>query len=259
MLPTLREFVRQAWAEREPSHTWVILEEQRLHSRIADLALVRLDVAAVLQRLAGNWFRPLRLPEIRALHSLRPDRPATARLVASKMRTTQATAVEVLRGLVADGFVERPDSGIFLRAAPVNSLAERIVTIEAKREDPRKALQQARSHRPWTNETYVAFDAGFSKRFRARDTQWRKFGIGLVELEPGHWNRVIRARPHRRSNRLESALMGELALSRLLGVPDADRPERRLPHGKDLATPPDPLVLGSAKRWVDALRQFRPS
>lgn len=254
MLPALLDAARDIWVRRQPLHTWVLLDEQRLHSRIADLAVIRLDVDAVRARKAGGWLRPLRLQELRALHSLRLDRPARVALVASRMRVSDASALEVLRGLSAAGFVVREETGTFRRIAPVTALAERIVTVEAKRDNPRGALQQARAHLPWTDETYVAFDASYSVRFRKRDKEWRQLGIGLIEVGVDQWRMIYRARPHRRSNRLEAALIGELALDRLLGWSAENRPERRLPHGDQLSGQSVPVVVGPKARWVKALR-----
>lgn len=258
MLPILHDAAKSIWVKAQPSHTWVLLNEQRLHSRIADLAVIRLDVDAIRARKRGKWLRPLRLRELRALHSLRPDRPATSRLVAAHMRITEASAREILRELVNAGFVVREDSGTFRRVAPIHALAERIVTVEAKRDNAGAALQQARAHRAWNDETYVAFDASYAVRFRKRDKAWRQLGIGLIELDAERWKMVRRARPHRRSNRLEAALVGELALGRLLGASSEDRPERRLPHGHKLADQVDPIVLGPKARWIRSLRSNSP-
>lgn len=254
MLPLLHDVAREIWVKKQPLHTWVLLDEQRLHSRIADLAVVRFDVDAVRARLKGKWLRPLRLQELRALHALRSDRAATARLVAARMRTSEASAGDVLRELANAGFISREPTGAFRRVAPVAALAQRIITIEAKRDDPRGAMQQARAHRAWNDETYVAFDATYSSRFRKRDKDWRKLGIGLIELRQDGWNVPFRARPHRRSNRLEAALIGEQVLDRLLGSSTENRPERRLPHGHLLPSASEPVVLGPSARWVKSLR-----
>jgi DNA-binding MarR family transcriptional regulator len=253
MLPMLHEVARKTWVARQPSHTWVLLDEQRLHSRIADLAVVRLDVDAIRARKKGGWLRPLRLQELRVLHALRLDRPATSRYVAIHMRTSESSALDVLRDLASAGFIAREPNGTFRRVAPATALAQRIVTIEAKRDNPRAALQQARAHRAWTNETYVAFDAAFRARFRKRDEAWRQLGIGLIELDADGWRVVYRARPFRRSNRLEAALVGEQALDRLLGWSIENRPERRLPHGHLLSTDSEPIVLGPKARWIRSL------
>jgi DNA-binding MarR family transcriptional regulator len=253
MLPLLHDAAKQIWVKSQSSGTWVLLDEQRLHSRIADLAVIRLDVDAVRIRKKEGWLRPLRLQELRALRSLRRDRQASVALVASQMRVSQAAALEVLRDLAGEGFVTRDETGTFRRIAPITALAERIITVEAKRDNPRAALQQARAHRAWTDETYVAFDASFSTRFRKRDKEWRQLGIGLIEVGSDHWRRVYRARPHRRSNRLEAALIGELALDRLLRWSAENRPERRLPHGDRLSGRSAPVVLGPKARWVRAL------
>jgi hypothetical protein len=199
--------------------------------------------------------RPLRLQELRALHCLRTDRAATVRFVASRMRTSEASAGEVLRELASEDFIAREPSGTFRRLSPITALAQRIITVEAKRDDPRGALQQARAHRAWTDETYVAFDASYASRFGKWDKEWRRLGLGLIELHPAGWKVLLRAQPHRRSNRLEAALAGERALDRILGSSTENRPERRLPHGSRLSSESDPVVLGPRSRWVRSLRE----
>lgn len=255
MLPVLHDLVRARWIKRHPSHTWLLLDEQQLHSRIADLAVVRLDIAAMRARAKGGWLRPLRLQELRAMEALRPDRGASVDLIAERMRVSSPSAGEVLRELAANRFVAKQPSGTYRRLAPATALAQRIITIEAKRDDPRSALRQARAHRAWNDETFVAFDAVYSARFRKLDKDWRALGIGLIELSPASWRVIFRSRPHRRANRLESALVGERALARVLGLATENRPERRLPHGHRLAGESEPVVAGSNSRWVRALRK----
>lgn len=255
MLPVLHDLVRARWIKRQPSYTWLMLDEQQLHSRIADLAVVRLDIAAMRARAKGGWLRPLRLQELRAMEALRPDRGASVELVAKRMRASSASASEVLRELAAAGFIAKQNSGTYRRLAPPTPLAQRVISIEAKRDDPRSALRQARAHRAWNDETFVAFDAAYSTRFRKLDKDWRALGIGLIELRPDSWRMIFRSRPHRRANRLESALVGERALARVLGLTTENRPERRLPHGPRLSSESEPVVVGSGSRWVRSLRK----
>lgn len=257
MLPQLHEVAMALWVGAAPEHTWMALEEQILHSRIADLVLVRVDVEAVRERLRGGWARPLRLAELRALHALRPDRPTSVSTVAVQARMSSASVIQVLRTLAGDEFAVREPGGGYRRLAPVGALVQRVVTFEAKRDDPRGALQQARGHRAWANETYVAFDSRYGDRFRAVEEQYSRLGVGLLELSPFAWRRIIRSRPHRRPNRLETGLIGERALGRLLGEPPVDRPERRLPHGHRLARPSEPIISGRSAAWLAGVRDSR--
>jgi hypothetical protein len=254
MLPQLRSAARELWIDAAPECTWLLLEEQLLHSRIADLVLIRLDVAALRLRLEGDWNRPLSLGELRVLHALRQDRATRAVAVAKHARMTRDNAAQVLRRLASDGFVSRDADGAFRRLAPSRAIAQRVITFEAKRDDPGGALQQARGHRAWADETYVAFDAQYDARFRALVEQYRRVGVGLLELSPTSWQRLIRARPVRRANRLEAGLIGERALGRLLATGSFDRPERRLPHGDQLGTESEPILVGHD---ADALRELR--
>jgi DNA-binding MarR family transcriptional regulator len=254
MLPQLRAAATALWVDAAPRETWVLLEEQLLHNRIADLVLVRVDVEAVRARLEGGWLRPLRLNELRVLNALRPDRPASVRAVAQRVRVEPASVAKILRRLAGDGFIAREAAGGYRRLATVRAIAQRVISFEAKREDPRGALLQARGHRAWADETYIACDARYTERFDALREQCIRVGVGLFEVSPTGWRRVLHSHPRRRSNRLEASLIGEGALARLLGAPAMDRPERRLPHGHRLSAESEPIVEGHRASWLSGLR-----
>jgi hypothetical protein len=254
MRPVLREFARTRWIAPHPTETWVMLDEQRMHSRIADLVIVRLDIATLTDRKNGGWLRPLRLTELRVIAGLRADRPTGLDAVARKAGLEPANVLRVLRSLGADGFTVREGTG-YRRLAPARALAQRVVSFEAKRSEPRRALSQARAHRPWADETYVAFDERFAERFTSLAEQYERAGVGLIEIRPDTAMMQLLSRPRRRSNRLEAALMGEQALTRMLGLPAGDRPETRLPHGPLLSGESNPIIEGAHSTWVERLRR----
>lgn len=257
MLEQLHAAVRALWTDPQPNATWVLLEEQLLHSRIPDLVLVRIDISVLRARISGNWSRPLRLTELRVVRALRSDRSTRLDTIARRARTSIASTRKTLSALVRDRFVTGDAAMGFRRHSPIRPIAQRVVTFEAKRSDPGRALSQARAHRAWANETYVAFDAEYRRRFLAYADVYSRLGLGLIEITPEAWKRVKTARPHRRSDRLEAGLVGERVLARLLGHPDADRPERRLPHGAILPRTPRPLIVGADASWVRTLARRR--
>ena len=206
------------------------MREQRIHSRIADLVIVRLDIQTLAARQEGGWLRPLRLTELRVMTALRSDRPTGLDAIARTAVLEPGNASRALRSLATDGFVVREGTG-YRRLAPARALAQRVISFEAKRSEPRRALSQARGHRPWADETYVAFDAFYAERFIALTEQYARAGVGLIELQSDKSRVRLRSRARRRANRLEAALMGEQALTGVLGLSGGDRPERRLPHG----------------------------
>lgn len=249
MVGILGTFARVAWVERNPECTWAILEEQAVHSRIADLVLVRLDDEVLRARVEGGWLRPLRLTELRALRVLRSDRATTRSTVATRLRMTEDRAGQILRELANDGFVARSGPFAFRRLAPSRPIAQRVVTFEVKRSDAARALNQARAHRAWADETYVAFDQFYRSRFLALTEAYSSSGVGLIELSGEGARRHMPARPKRRSNRIEASLAGEQALARLLGHAALDRPERRLPHGGRLSDDSEPELAGPGSEW----------
>jgi hypothetical protein len=253
MLPQLAAAATALWVERDPSSTWVLLEEQTIHSRIADLVLVRLDLNAIRARQAGDWLRPLRLNELRTLRALRPDRPTSLASIAGATRLEQDNVLRLLRRLLLDEFVSQVAPRRYQRLAPAAPLVARVVSFEAKRSDARKALGQARAHRVWANETYVGFDGHHAGRFLSVRDGFAGSGVGLIRLDPDRWKLQLRARSRRSPSRLESAIMGEQVLGRLLGAPAADRPELRLPHGHRLSSESEPVIAGPNPSWLSRL------
>lgn len=252
MLGPLRDAAVSLWIAPNPDQTWVMLEEQRLHSRIADLLLLRMNVPAIETRVEGGWTRPLTLAELQVLRTLRPDRTASVAAVSQSLRMAPRRTSELLRGLAASGFVERQGTQTFVRVAPVDPLVQRVISFEAKRDDPQRAISQARGHIAWADETYVAFDARFERRFLAQTPSFERLGVGLLELWPNRWSRVRRARPRRTQNRLEAGLVGETALARLTGLAPRDLPERRLPHGSRLPDATEPMIYGPGAAYLRA-------
>ncbi len=253
MIPVLTKFVHARWISTHPAETWVTLEEQRMHSRIADLVIVRLDIPTLIARRDGGWLQPLRLSELRVLATLRGDRATTLATVAARAKLEPDNATRILQGLVRTGFIAR-EGPSYRRLVPLSALAQRVVSFEAKRSEPRRALAQARAHRAWADETYVALDARHAGRFEAFEEQYRRAGVGLIELDRARSVIPLFSHVRRRPNRLEARLIGEQALGRLLGLPMGDRPELRLPHATRLRGESEPVVSGADSDWVSHLQ-----
>lgn len=214
-----------------PDELWVFVDEHQIYGRIPDLVAARIDLAALEARLKGGWVRTLNETELRGIRAMRPDRGSRLDFLAGHMRVAPETAQKVLAGLVRDNFVERTLSGSYARRAPVAPVVSRVVSLEAKRSEPRAALIQARNHRHFADAVYVAFDAAFSRRFDAAKPTYLHQGVGLLALDAHTDSYRVVARPTRSPHRhvVALALSAERTLARLLAAPVRRLPESRLP------------------------------
>jgi hypothetical protein len=228
---------------------WLMLDEHQVHSRIPDLVVGRLNLDVLEQRIDGGWGRPLSQTELRALHSMRPDRGRSLRSVADHMRVGEARAREIMRGLLAEGFAERTQSGSYARRAPIRPLLDVVVSVEAKRSDLIDAFHQARAHAMFADRCVVAFDLGYLPRAESLLETYRHEGIGLLGLsaEDGDWVQVAKPARARGNGVLGRALAAERALARLLGAAVTRLPQTRLPGAsRSSASPGEPVLLGPA-------------
>ena len=235
---------------------WVMLDEHQVHSRIPDLVVGRIDLDCLQERMSGGWSRALNQTELRALHSMRPDRGRSLRSVADHMRVGEARAREVLRGLVAEGFAERTESGSYARRAPIRPVFNMVVSVEAKRSDLLGAFRQARAHAMFADRCVVAFDLAYMRRAEALQHVYQREGIGLLGLSAGsgQWRQVARPTRMRGQGLLGRALAAERALARLLGMAVTRLPQTRLPGGSRLnESPGAPVLLGPAAIVVGPL------
>jgi len=231
----------------QPEELWVLVDEHQIHSRIPDLVVARLDSEALHDRVTGGWARALNATELRALRALRPDRGRSLASVARQMGVGEARAREVLHRLVAETFVERTLAGSYARRAPVRSILDRVITIEAKRSDLPRALSQARANSAFADQSLVAFDMAYRQRARAARDVYAREGIGLLGLSAidGSWSYMLRPRRSPLIAALGRALAAERTLARLLGAALTRLPQTRLPGGSHAsASPTAPRLLG---------------
>lgn len=77
MRPSLVRAARDLFVDSD--ELWVLIDEHQVYGRIPDLVAARIDLAALEARFAGGWQRALNETELRALHSMRPDRGRSLR------------------------------------------------------------------------------------------------------------------------------------------------------------------------------------
>lgn len=214
-----------------PGDPWVVVTEHRADTRIADLVLARLDERAVESRLSSRIDGPFTRSELLVLTSMRSDCGTTLSTIARRTRLSPRAATRILRRLENALAVERSNRGSWLVTFKYQPLVSRFISFEAKRSDWRRALAQARAHRLFANEAYVAFDPSYAARFEGRLPYYKTCGIGLVAVgaEPSEVRRVLRGRSGRPLDTISAALAGEQVWGRLLGVASTPLPQTRLP------------------------------
>lgn len=234
MIQPLVEVALSRWAQRSPDDLWVCVTEHQADTRIADLVLARVDSDALFERLQTEVIRPLTRPELAALAALRADCGTSLALIAERTRVGRQTVIRTLKRLEADGFVERTASNAWTPRLRVRRVVSRFLSFEAKRSDWRRALTQARAHRLFANEAYVAFDAVFARRFEQGKPYFRTAGIGLFGLhaDKTEVRQLVPGRSGRPLDAISAALAGEEVLARLLGLRAKPLPQARLPNGE---------------------------
>ncbi len=228
MIEPLRAVAMAGWASAD--EPWLVVTEHRADTRIPDVVLARLGEEAVADRIAMGCRRPLRRLELGALLALRSDCGTALEAVASQTYVMPASIRRTLRMLEHDGFVVQTSRGNWRRTLRLRPLVSRFVSFEAKRSDWRRALAQARAHRLFSNEAYVAFDQRFAGRFERHLPYYRTSGIGLLALgpEPSTVRRLLRGTPGRPLDPVSALLAGEEIWARLIGV-TRQLPQTRLP------------------------------
>lgn len=240
---------------------WVMLDEHQVHTRIPDLVIGRVDLEVLQERIRGGWGRALTQTELRALHSMRPDRGRSLRSLADEMRVGEARAREVLRSLVAEGFAERTSSGSYARRAPVRPVLDFVVSVEAKRSDLLAAFRQARAHTLFADRCVVAFDLAYLHRAQAVKQVYRREGFGLLGLSAASGDWVQLVRPSRGTAASHTEGGSKSAVAEQLDIVEGAQAlgddllvERRHARGPYLSNRPKT----SAKRpgWRQALRSL---
>lgn len=209
---------------------WLVVDEHLVGAKIPDLISARVDLRSLRSRIRSAQWQPLTGGELRVLELLRPDRSMRLSTIATHMGHTNEGTRRVIRHLEALGYVERVAGGGFVRTRNRYRMFTRLVAVEAKLRDWRRALVQARSHRTFAQECYVVFDAAYRSRFEPARAHFEASGTGLISLSPGGQpTRLVRARSSRRVDPNAFALAGEELWLRLQGV-TRPLPQTRLPN-----------------------------
>lgn len=221
---------------------WLVVDEHLVGTRIPDLLAARVDLRAFRSRIRAKQWDPLNESELVALASLRLDRLTSVQAVATAIGFTPDATRRLLRRLESLGYASEDHAGAFRKLRGRYKVFSRFVAVEAKLRDWRRALVQARAHRSFAQECYVAFDASYSERFALRHSYFEASGTGLLSVSPiDGVRRVLRPRGSRSVDPATFAVAGEQLWLRLQGV-TRSLPQSRLPNAAALIARPGELV-----------------
>ena len=157
----LVEVIRGLFA-RNASERWTWISELASPSGIADLAAARLVPEwrnmDELHRLPPRW--------LNALKAL-PMEPFRVEDFANFANVAPSPARSVLKSYADCGFcVYRADQGTWIKQRDPRPVADRIIAIEAKLSDWRRALYQASRYLDYATQSWVVLDSNATCRVR---------------------------------------------------------------------------------------------
>lgn len=233
--------VAREWLLDSVSHSgghWLVIDEHLVGTRIPDLLAARVNLDEFQARIRAEQWKSLTASELRTLALLRQDRPTRVSTVSAAIGHTDDAARRLLRRLEDLGYVSQHGARGFRRLRTRYKLFNRLIAVEAKLRDWRRALVQARSHRAFAQECYVAFDAAYAARFESAAAYFRASGTGLLAVrQPDEVLSILRARGSRGFDPNSFAFAGEQLWLRLQGV-TRSLPQTRLPNAAALIARP---------------------
>jgi hypothetical protein len=162
-----------------PEAGWVWIREFNTSNGIADLLGIGLATActagAALGRIPPKWAY--------ALHCLPHEEPFTSGQLAALANVSLASARSVLRIFGESGFCEQvPQSRQWIKTSQPEPIATRIVAVEAKLRDWRRALYQAAQHAAYATHSWVVLDLAALPNARRHVHEFENRGVGLAGL-----------------------------------------------------------------------------
>ena len=160
---------------------WVWLSELESPNGIADLTAIRLaDAKKCLERLAlvpPRWTY--------ALRCLPLGTPVTALEFASSLNVTPTYSRTILGRFEDSGFCTSDESRrSWTKMIQPEPIADKIVAVELKLSDWRRALYQASRYLDFATHTWVVLDERALDRARTHVEEFANRGIGLAAITP---------------------------------------------------------------------------
>lgn len=158
---------------------------------IPDVVILQLDAEAALSRVRSGFV--VEKPVLAALLALSDvggwsDEDegmglTTEKLVEAAGVTRSYTLSYVLPILIERGHAAPLGHGRWRATRPYRSVAERLITVEAKLSDWRRGLGQASRHAAGADEAWVVIDSSRSKSALQASSWFSAVGVGLATLD----------------------------------------------------------------------------
>lgn len=214
MIPALRAALPDlAFGHRYRHAVEVFTEVPAVHGR-PDVVGVRFDRSAVRRRLAAGVVPLSGDAEVRAVQAL-GRHGADHRQIAASIGMSRDYVRRAVVPLLSDlGWVVRDGEQVVRRPEAV-WVGQRVVTVEAKLRDWRRALAQARRQKHSADAAYIALDVRAAIRVAPYACQIADGGVGVLSVHPETGLVRVLARPvssSRATTAVGRALIAERAL-----------------------------------------------
>lgn len=174
----LVEVIRDVFASPE-SERWLWISELNSPSGIADLAVVKLakgwEDSTGISRIAPRWAY--------ALKCLPHSEPFRVDQFARASNVSASCASAVLDTYVQSEFCQF-DGASWTKIKDPEPVADRIIAIEAKLRDWRKALYQACQYTDYATQSWVVLDRQMLEPAIVHLDEFERRGVGLAGISP---------------------------------------------------------------------------
>lgn len=194
MIPALRAALPAlAFGHRFRHAIEVFTEVPAIHGR-PDVVGIRFDQLAVQQRRVAGIVPLSGDAEVRSVHALGlhgADHGQIASSIGMSRDYVRRSIVPLLSDL---GWVLRDGENVIRRPEAV-WVGQRVVTVEAKLRDWRRALSQARRQKNSADAAYIALDIRAAARMTPYARQIAEGGVGVLSVDPDSGSVRVLARP----------------------------------------------------------------
>lgn len=214
MIPALRAALPGlAFGHRFRADVEIFTEVPAVHGR-PDVVGVRFDTRVLRVRMLAGVLALSGDAEVRAVQAL-GSRGAEIGEIAARIGMSRDYVRRSVVPLLSDlGWIVR-DADRIVRRPEAQWAGRRVVTVEAKLKDWRRALAQARRQKHSADAAYIALDALSSARVAPHTRQIAEGGIGVLTVHPESGRVQLLARPSLSSGHATAvgrALLAERAL-----------------------------------------------
>lgn len=205
----------QSTFDSASSVQWTWMKELNSPSGIADLVAIE---------LSKNWqqARSISLVPARWLYALKRlpmETIVSAKSFAHGHGVTEATAHAILSAYTQATFCEfEPLKQVWTKRSDPLPIAQKIVAIEAKLRDWRRALYQAVQYASFAFESWVVMDKGSLHSVAVHLDEFERRGIGLIGLSKTGQVELLNAASHRMPRMPERFWQANAEISRRLFI-----------------------------------------